>query len=835
MIFIKKSSAMKILHLCSYLFFANWGTTQAHFTVLTATGNNLSNPFATEFHDLRYQYILNTTELTNAGLSVNRVLSSISFDVTTAQSSVMHGLTISIKHTTANTISTFDNTGFTQVYTGNFATLTTGWREIQFQNNFIWNGTSNVLIQLCFDNTTSSSNSLVSFRNTGSNRAVFHRTNSAIGCSLNTPTTSQNVPITRFFATPILTPNLQDYAADANLSTSFAHRRSASIRPKFTISSNTDFNAVQIEMNHLANFTGTALISTIIDGNNYIGNTPYDFWTTQDLTGDRTYFVRARVSNNGGSTWGAWTTQFWPYSYYPNTSYPKEGWYFTTQEQFQLGTVNELNYNFINIHDNSTVYPDDDYFLLNEGTFTIHSQINDGVREGSSWFNSQTFMTMGRRTNNPNCSQTGNFWNGYNFITPIPNGAVINSADFSVVASGGCPCNNSSATLQMIFDAHAADNGPALNVTSVADLTNRTTANQTITYTTSTAWSNGTRYNLLSVANIIQEIVNRTGWQDGNSFNLLARWNSAFTPTGTHNRCLASHEAGITNAPRIDGTFTNFFNTVRFPAVNKNMYGPATNWDELIIDDNTVGCGSCYTAYRIHDASNNNVLAGPFVRQAGFSGIEAFDISSVTAQEIYVSARIFRNNSPEIHSLWLTTDAIAPLPVEWGGLQVHCNDVGNHIQWETESEINNHYFEVLKSNDGKNWKTICQVNGAGNSTLKRKYDCTDFNRTEHTVYYKIKQVDFDGTSNYSEIVSLNCQPEIDIQIIPNPNNGNFRVVGTSVGDLVNIYDTFGKLTHQEILKSDNSEFRKGQLASGIYVMHIKTKDDKMKFIRFVIQ
>ena len=550
----------------------------------------------------------------------------------------------------------------------------------------------------------------------------------------------------------------------------------------------------------------------------------------RSLTGDRTYFVRVRVSSNAGSTWGPWSTQFWPYSYYPATPYEKEGWYFTTQEQFQLGTVNETAYNFLSIQNNGTSYPDDDFFRLEEGTFTITSGSSDGVREGGSWFNTQTYMTMGRRTSG--CTHTGNFWNGMNYLTNIPNSAVINSADFSVVASGSCPCNVQSATLNMIFDAHAADNGPALNGTSVADLANRTTANQVISY--ATPWTNGNRYTMLSVSNILQEIVNRPGWQAGNSFNLLARWDPAYTPTGTHNRCLNTNESGVANAPRIQGTFTNFYNTIRFPSVNRAIYGPdATAWDELRVTDNTVGCGTCYVEYRIHDAGTNAVLAGPFLRPSGMSGAQYFDISSVGATNIYVATRVYRNNTPVVHDIWLTTTDVSPLPVEWKSVEGTCLPNGNEIKWSTASEQNNDYFTVERTLDGVKWTSVCQVPGAGTSNNTNEYVCVDQASRSDLYYYRVRQTDYDGQSKVSDIISLNCQKHTELVVYPNPNQGQFILEGGRLGMGVVLYDHTGRAILKKEINSHTTEFDVSTYSKGVYLLKVN-EDEYIQTFKIVV-
>ncbi|MCC5923067.1 MAG: T9SS type A sorting domain-containing protein [Crocinitomicaceae bacterium] len=629
-----------------------------------------------------------------------------------------------------------------------------------------------------------------------------------------------------------LTPTLLNISADPNLSTSFAHRKSSSATPKFTISSSSNFNAVQFELNHFSLFNGTAIVSTIIDGNSYMASTPYDFWTTQQLTGPRTYFVRVRLSDDGGLTWGNWTTQLWPYSYYPNTVYQEEGWFFTTEEQFALGQVQEQSYNFYNIVQPSNTLPDNDYFEIGEGVFSVNAGVGDGVREGSSWFPNSNFMTMGRRTSG--CTQTGNFWNGMPFQLPIPRNALINSADFSVVVNDDCPCRNQTATLHMIFDAHAVDNAPALTSTNVAQTTGRTTANQVFSYSTSWFGSSGVRFVLTPVDNIVQEIVNRPGWNQNNMMNLLARWNSAHSPSGTHNRCMSQANHSDAQAPRLDGTFTNFFNTVRFPAVHRSLYGNSANWDELKIEDNTTSCGTCYVEYSIHDANNHSLLAGPFLRQSGLSGTASFDISFVSQAEIYVSARVFRNGSPSIHSLWLTTSDLSPLPVEWKTIHGDCFERYNEITWETASEENNHFFELERSKDGQNWEVICTVNGSGSTPFGNSYNCIDDNRQQLT-YYRIKQNDFDGTINYSQILSIYCDSRNDFKVFPNPNNGVFTLQGGTETMIVKLIDQVGRVIHKNHIDKASTLFDFRGLSSGIYLLKIEENQIPIETLRIMIE
>lgn len=175
------------------------------------SGTTLSNPFggtATPYSDLRYQYILLTSDLTTGGLVANDVLKSIGISVSGGSTKTYGGLTISLKHTTAATLSAFDGTtGLTQVYYGNpFVNNTPGWKDFSFTSGFTWNGTNNILISFCWDNISTSFGALADFNATGSNRAYLRQATSGAGCTLSTTaTTSQNVPRTRFGIQPKIT------------------------------------------------------------------------------------------------------------------------------------------------------------------------------------------------------------------------------------------------------------------------------------------------------------------------------------------------------------------------------------------------------------------------------------------------------------------------------------------------------------------------------------------------------------------------------------------------------------------------------------------------------
>ncbi len=106
-----------------------------------------------------------------------------------------------------------------------------------------------------------------------------------------------------------------------------------------------------------------------------------------------------------------------------------------------------------------------------------------------------------------------------------------------------------------------------------------------------------------------------------------------------------------------------------------------------------------------------------------------------------------------------------------------------NLTWTTAAEINNKGFEVERSVDGKSFTTVAFVKGAGNSNVKLNYALTDANAfaNSNILYYRLKQVDFNGKSTYSQIVkvSVNTENVNVVSAYPNPFTTDYSVSLTS--------------------------------------------------------
>ena len=114
-----------------------------------------------------------------------------------------------------------------------------------------------------------------------------------------------------------------------------------------------------------------------------------------------------------------------------------------------------------------------------------------------------------------------------------------------------------------------------------------------------------------------------------------------------------------------------------------------------------------------------------------------------------------------------TAGEIGTFPVEW--LSFEATPTGQSVQldWSTGTEQNSYFFAIERSADEEFWNEIGQIPAAGNSEMVRQYQFTDQQPDNGLNYYRLRQVDLDGTQSYSEVRSVSFQ-ELGIRAFPNP-------------------------------------------------------------------
>jgi hypothetical protein len=156
-------------------------------------------------------------------------------------------------------------------------------------------------------------------------------------------------------------------------------------------------------------------------------------------------------------------------------------------------------------------------------------------------------------------------------------------------------------------------------------------------------------------------------------------------------------------------------------------------------------------------------------------------------------------------NVWTAGDGPQSGPLSWGGPPLpisllsfiaELKDTVVLLTWVTESEQNNNYFTIERSNNALHWESVGIVKGAGNSNITLSYSFMDKNPYSGISYYRLKQTDFDGKSDVSDIVSVsNFDVEL-LNIFPNPATDNITFVIFSKNEFlcaVSVFNALGQV------------------------------------------
>ncbi len=178
-------------------------------------------------------------------------------------------------------------------------------------------------------------------------------------------------------------------------------------------------------------------------------------------------------------------------------------------------------------------------------------------------------------------------------------------------------------------------------------------------------------------------------------------------------------------------------------------------------------------------------------------------------------------------------DASNQLPVELTAFEGTYKNGEVHLSWRTASELNNAGFEVERSVDRETFTQVGFVRGNGTTTEAQSYTFVDrstFNAEK--VYYRLKQVDFDGQFEYSPVVEVNVSLPTKFALMqnyPNPFNPTTNIayeLPTTAKVVLKVYDVLGR----EVVTLINQEqaagryvqpFNASALSSGMYFYRLQ--------------
>jgi len=185
---------------------------------------------------------------------------------------------------------------------------------------------------------------------------------------------------------------------------------------------------------------------------------------------------------------------------------------------------------------------------------------------------------------------------------------------------------------------------------------------------------------------------------------------------------------------------------------------------------------------------------------------------------------------------WVLVSKLSPLPIELLSFNAFC--IGGNkvkINWSTASETNNDYFVIERSNDSQLWETVMNVNGAGNSNTTLCYNVEDNQPYQNSSYYRLKQVNYNGTFTYSDMVSTDCKTDGSFNLISimsgQQADNNIVLLFTASEDepfTYALYDVRGRLlqnkSEKAVAGTNEVSINTNNLCTGIYFITLQNSE-----------
>lgn len=174
------------------------------------------------------------------------------------------------------------------------------------------------------------------------------------------------------------------------------------------------------------------------------------------------------------------------------------------------------------------------------------------------------------------------------------------------------------------------------------------------------------------------------------------------------------------------------------------------------------------------------------------------------------------------------------MPIKLISFSMKSSGTVNKLVWQTAQEINSSFFNIQRSINAIVFTTLAKINARGNSNITSTYSYEDnvLNSKASRVYYRLQEVDVDGKSNYSNIISTNTNNSQFI-IMPNPAKSIIHISGENVKEIYIIDLTGKQVIHKEI--NNNYSVDVSRLSKGIYNVSVIDRNGNVQKQKLVIQ
>jgi hypothetical protein len=156
------------------------------------------------------------------------------------------------------------------------------------------------------------------------------------------------------------------------------------------------------------------------------------------------------------------------------------------------------------------------------------------------------------------------------------------------------------------------------------------------------------------------------------------------------------------------------------------------------------------------------------------------------------------------------------------------------LDWATASEENNDYFLIERSLNGKEWVAIIQMPGAGNSSQTRTYQYIDENPILGISYYRLRQVDYDGTTSTSPLERIIIEGNDKyLKLALNPVSAQLFIINNyERGTQFHVYNAQGSLVYTSTIDSEQTTIEVYSLPMGVYILKVLNNPNPLS-LRFL--
>lgn len=221
----------------------------------------------------------------------------------------------------------------------------------------------------------------------------------------------------------------------------------------------------------------------------------------------------------------------------------------------------------------------------------------------------------------------------------------------------------------------------------------------------------------------------------------------------------------------------------------------------------------------------------PAMMSATYTGATGADATSINA--IFLRQGTAGDNvAVVLDGFRVATTWDATIPVELLDFKAQKDNQRVKLLWSTASELNNAFYSIERSENGKSFEKIGEISGYGNSNVLKTYQFMDEKPMNSVNYYRLRQVDFDGKETVYKTVSVNFGKNTTTKVYPSiaKDKINVEISGdnSSVSDLL-VVNLLGQVVKAQKLQNTEGVFpvNISDLPNGSYIMRIVSKNESV--------